>query len=271
VADISDIIFSGCFEDKLRRRRAHKSFQKSHFRSLLPRHIYISNRTRCKNNRNLEKNRNMGILRLSAAVAALLVVLLFNTLNVLSLDEGSSARDVLLNNLAAAAARGTGQQQAVDNGAGLLGITAALRNRLTEKGSTSVETIADCCSAAFSLCVQPPDVSNKTFENEHKKLLKIAQKDCADITVVKLKTEAEICEFYNPPAACAISPQSEAGIKFYNDKRSKCCNEATPYCKSPSKMGLYHSRKLCLGFAVRTESEICNFVSNECNGEGLGQ
>lgn len=145
------------------------------------------------------------------------------------------------------------------------GLLVALRNKLNSKWAIEETDKAACCLAAFALCEKPPASLNIKYNPTQ--LLKTARSQCAPINTMTLKTKPQICAFYNNMAYCAYTPNTSSDWDIYFAGLAKCCGSSKKYCASKTDGNLYYAKEDCIGFALRTDAQLCEQAdSSDCKG-----
>jgi hypothetical protein len=121
---------------------------------------------------------------------------------------------------------------------------------------------AECCAAAFNLCEKAP---NTTSGKPAKSVLNAARMKCKAVWTVPMKSAQQICSFYNNVVNCAFTPNTEADWDLYDSKLKDCCDSSKTYCASKTASDLYSAKRDCMGYALRSEDELCMHAgSKEC-------
>jgi hypothetical protein len=147
----------------------------------------------------------------------------------------------------------------------LLDLKSSIRAKLGAKWAIEEKDKAACCQAAFALCELPPGMTQLAFKKQTKQHLSQAKKACAPLHTVNMRNVRQICAFYSNEVNCAITPNTAADFDLYFSSLQTCCDSSNTYCKNKTDQGLYDAKRACLGFAARTEDELCEFSqSKEC-------
>lgn len=147
----------------------------------------------------------------------------------------------------------------------------SLKNHLAEKLSDNLQWLVDedakvkCCNVAFDVCERPPNMTVVAFTKRLKTKLPVARNLCSKANSKPLKNLKQVCEFYHQTMNCAFTPNTEEDIDLYMAALPDCCMKAGQYCKFQQDYDLYLAKRACMGYAVRSESSMCDFSqSKDC-------
>lgn len=183
----------------------------------------------------------------------------------MNLLKASTLLSVLLMLIARSSSADKVQQNANVMDGAVDGLMLAMKNKLAENLKWSVEETdkAACCSAAFTLCEPLPQGTTPLSKSGVKRALAVARTECSKIGTVKLKTSVQICGFYSNIVNCAYTPNTEQDWQTYMDNLGFCCDSAQQYCATKNDTNLYQAKKDCMGYAKRTDADICDQANSE--------